>query len=114
MTITSNAKKIENFYFAEKLINERNHKVLDVRSPVLYRDGTIFEAPNAPLRNFITEFIRVRKDTNKIILVGSKDEQSDLDSCIRYANSFQLPIDKKELKLSYVLFEDMIASKSKK
>lgn len=113
MTITSNARKIENYYFAEKLLNERKHRVLDVRTPLMYRDGTIFEAPSAPVRNFTTEFAKVRKDTNKVILIGSREDTSDLEACIRYANSFPITMDDKYLNLSYVYYEEMLESKEK-
>lgn len=113
MTITSNARKIADYNFVYKLIDERKHKILDVRSPVLYRDGTLFEAPNAPVRNFTTEFAKVRKDTNKIILIGSREDTSDLEACIRYANSFPITMDNKFLNLSYVYYEDMLEAKSK-
>ena len=105
MTTFYNAKKIDNIHFAQKLIDERKHRALDVRSPVEYRDGTLFEAPNAPLRAFVNEFLKVRKETSKVILIGSKEAQDDLASCIRYAHSFQVN-DNKELRLSYMYYED--------
>lgn len=113
MTITSNAKKIENYFFVEKLLNERKYKILDVRNPLMYRDGTIFDASSAPVRNFTTEFAKVRKYTNKIILIGSREDPSDLEACIRYANSFPITMDNKYLNLSYVYYEDMLESKEK-
>lgn len=105
-TTIHGCRKIENVNFLQKLVNERNYALLDVRSPVLYRDGTILNAPSAPLRNFTVEFIRTRKNTNKIVLIGSKADTSDLEASIKYAISIPNP-DTKETNLSYVLYEEM-------
>jgi len=101
------ARKIDNLSFLEKLVINQNHAIIDVRSPVDYRDGTLLDAPNAALRNFITVYSSKRKDTNKFILIGSKKDTVDLEACIRYANNFPQP-DKKQLKISYVLYEDIL------
>lgn len=101
------ARKIESMKLLEALITERNHGIIDVRTPIEYRDGTFFDAPNSALRNFITVYGKMRKDTNKIVLIGSKQSMKDLEACIRYANNFP-QVDKKLLNLSYVLYEDLV------
>lgn len=101
------ARKLKNLSFVEKLINERKYALIDVRNPVDYRDGSILNAPNAPLRNFITVFAKKRRDTNKIILIGSNKDKKDLEACIRYAINFNPP-DNKELNISYLLYDELV------
>lgn len=106
-------RKIEDLNFFEKLVNEQNYSVLDVRTPVEYRDGTLMDAPNAPLRNFVTEFIKTRRGNNKIILIGSKDDISNLEASIKYTNTVPAP-DEKVSKISYVFYEDMLNKQEKR
>lgn len=103
------ARKIENLNYLETLVKDKNHALIDVRSPVDYRDGTLFDAPNSAVRNFITVFSNLRKNTSKFILIGSEEDTSDLEACIRYANNFPQP-DNKQLQISYVLYEEIINS----
>lgn len=100
------ARFIDNEAFIKKLVNERNFHVLDVRSPVDYAEGTILEAPNAPLRNFITEFGKRSKDSRKFVLIGSSKDIDGLRSCIRYAINFP-SASTKPLNLSYTLYEEI-------
>lgn len=106
-------RKIEDFNFFKKLVEERGYSVMDVRTPVAYRDGTLFNAPNAPLRNFVAEFIKTRRENNKIILVGSKNDTTDLEVSIKYANNVPDP-DNKSTNMSYVFYEDMSDTQEKK
>jgi len=99
-------RKIQDKSSFEKLINEKSYAVLDVRSPVEYRNGTLMEAPNATLRNFTTEFLKTRRLTNKIILIGSREELRELESSIKYAYNTPNP-DAKKTNLSYVFYEDI-------
>lgn len=105
-TTIHGCRKIEDINFLQKLVNEKNYALIDVRSPVQYRDGTILDAPSAPLRNFTMEFLKTRKVTNKIVLIGSKRDTSDLEASIKYANNTPNP-DAKMTNLSYVFYEEM-------
>lgn len=104
-------RKIEDKAFFERLINERGYKVIDVRPPLAYRDGTLMGAPNVALRNFLPEFMRVRKETNKIILIGSKDDPSDLEASLKYAITAPA-VDEKMSNISYVYYEEMMGEEN--
>lgn len=106
-TTIHGCRKIEDLNFLQKLVKERNYAVMDVRTPIQYRDGTLLDAPSAPLRNFTMEFIKTRKNTNKIVLIGSKEDPSDLESSIKYAINIPNP-DAKTTNISYVFYEEMV------
>lgn len=106
-TTIHGCRKIQDKSFLEKLVNERKYTILDVRSPVDYRDGTLLGATNAPLRNFTMEFMKARRETNKIIILGSKEDPSNIEVSIRYANTVPNP-DSKSTNMSYVFYEEMI------
>jgi len=59
------AKKINDINFLKSLVEKRGYSVIDTRSPIEYRNGTLFNAPNAPLRNFLNVFIPMLKESNK-------------------------------------------------
>lgn len=79
------AKKVHDEKLLNKLVQKDGYSVIDTRSPVEYRNGTIFNAPNAPLRNFMTTFIPMARNNSKIVLVGSPDDEAAFKACIRYA-----------------------------
>lgn len=97
-----NAKRIKDFSFLENLVENRNYAVIDVRNPEDYRYGTLFDAPNAPLRAFLPVFVDKLKDTKKIVLIGSTEDTDTLEACIRYA----VQNGGLDLNLSYFYYED--------
>lgn len=99
-------KKIQNKNTFTKKVKEQNNAVMDVRTPIQYRDGTFFNAPNVSLRNFFPEYLRLRKKHNKIILIGSRDDMDSLRASVKYAFSLSPP-DKKKTALSYVIYEEI-------
>lgn len=59
--------------------------LIDLRSPVDFRDGTISGAKNLPLMNFINSFLKF--DKNKpIVLIVNRVDDSDLKTVDTYAN----------------------------
>ena len=94
------ARRINDKKFLEKLVNDLGYSVIDTRSPVEYRNGTLFNAPNAPLRNFLGEFARVLKDSNKVVLIGSEKDEKAFQACIRYAEQNA----KENTKISYYYY----------
>jgi rhodanese-related sulfurtransferase len=79
------ARRINDTKLLEKLVNEKGFAVIDTRSPVEYRDGTIFDAPNAPLRNFMATFVPTVRSNKKVVLIGSAKDNDAFQACIRYA-----------------------------
>lgn len=65
---------------AQKLIDKKSAKVVDVRDPVSYRDGTILEAVNVPLRN-ISSLVKWDK---RVPLIIYGDEEN-LNAAAKYA-----------------------------
>lgn len=101
----SGVRKVGSKKLLEKLVNDKGFILLDVRDPIAYRDGTLYDAPNAPLRNFYTVFGKSRKDNRKVILLGSSSDLKSLELCINYALTF--PYKEDDLNLRYVLYEDV-------
>jgi hypothetical protein len=79
------ARRVNNTALLNKLVNDKGFSVIDTRSPVEYRDGTLFDAPNAPLRNFVTTFVPMVRSNKKIVLIGSAEDNDAFKACIRYA-----------------------------
>lgn len=79
------ARRVNNKALLNKLVNDKGFAVIDTRSPVEYRNGTLFDAPNAPLRNFMATFIPTVRSNKKIILIGSGEDKEAFQACIRYA-----------------------------
>lgn len=94
------ARRINDQQFLKKLVEDQGYAVIDTRSPVEYRNGTLFDAPNAPLRNFLGEFMRVIKDNKKIVLIGSDKDDAAFQACIRYAEQNA----KDNTKISYYYY----------
>jgi len=97
-----NWRRVKDLKHLEKLVNERNHVLIDVRSPDQYRYGTVMDAPNAPMRVLLPALKKCLDRTRKIILIGSEHDMESLNACLQY--SVQVgPID---MKMSYFLYED--------
>lgn len=94
--------RIRDYAFLDNLVNNRNYQVIDIRSPEEYRFGTLYDAPNAPLRLFLQTFNTAIKNGKKIVLIASVDDEDTLNSCIRYATQ----LGGLDLKLSYFFYED--------
>lgn len=58
---------------AKKIMEKKPTKVIDVRDPVSYRNGTVLDAVNVPLRN-ISSLLKFDKKTH-IIIYGDKENQ---------------------------------------
>ena len=64
---------------------EKNAKLIDMRSPVLFRNGSIEGAVNLPLKNFLNMISGLNKNT-KLIIFGESTDDSDVQTGIRYAH----------------------------
>ncbi len=64
---------------------KKKSTLIDMRSPVLYRDGTYMDAPNLPLMNFCNNLFSLDKSKNIILIVDSSDD-ADIKTAINYAN----------------------------
>jgi rhodanese-related sulfurtransferase len=59
--------------------------VIDMRSPVAYRDGSIPGAVNLPLKPFLNKLIGIDKK-KKIIIFGTNLDLNDLKTAYQYAS----------------------------
>ena len=57
--------------------------LVDMRSPVAYRNGSIDGAVNHPLKNFLNELTGMNRKT-KIIVFGDTEEDPDVVTGINY------------------------------
>lgn len=94
------ARSINDKKLLDSLVTNKGYSVIDTRSPVEYRDGTLHEAPNAPLRNFMGVFVPTCKNAKGVVLIGSRADEAAFKACIRYAE--QSVGDK--VKLSYYYY----------
>lgn len=83
------AKFVDKDYML-KLVNG-GAMLVDMRSPVEYRNGTIEGAVNLPLKNFLNTITGMPKNS-KIIVFSTSTSDSDLVAGINYA--MQLGFDK--------------------
>lgn len=70
-----------------ELVNQLMKKeciLVDMRSPIEFRDGTIAGAVNLPLKNFLNTIAGLNKKT-KIIVFGNSEEDADVTTGINYA-----------------------------
>lgn len=67
----------------EQLV-ERGAILVDMRSPVAYRNGSITGSVNLPLKNFLNQLSGMNRKTN-IIVFGDTEEDSDVVMGINYA-----------------------------
>ena len=70
---------------AKKLV-EKGGLLIDVRSPVLYRDGTLPNAINVSLRNVSTLFKHPKQTS--FILFGETDDDEDVKAAGNYLVQF--------------------------
>lgn len=67
-----------------KEILDKGGVLVDVRSPVAFRDGTLPNALNLPLRSI--GLLRKYSTNTKIIFFGESDTDENLDLAIKYAS----------------------------
>jgi rhodanese-related sulfurtransferase len=63
---------------------ENGALLVDMRSPVEFRNGSVDGAINLPLRNFLNKITGLDKKT-KIIVFGAASDDSDVTTGINYA-----------------------------
>lgn len=63
----------------------KNAKLVDIRSPVAFRDGTVAGAVNMPLKNFLNYLLGL-KPTEKVVIFSDTYNNDDLRSIEAYAN----------------------------
>lgn len=68
----------------QALINSKNAMLVDMRSPVQFRDSSIPGAVNLPLRNLTNTLMTVKDKTRPVILFG---EATDVKMGITYAEN---------------------------
>ena len=67
-----------------RMKGKKSTMVIDMRSPVDYRNGHVDESINLPLRNFLNTITPLNKDT-KLILFADAMDNEDLVAGIKYA-----------------------------
>lgn len=67
-----------------KTLMEKGGVLVDLRSPVDYRNGTITGAKNLPLMNFVNAFLKFDKSKPIILIVNFVDDK-DLKTVDTYA-----------------------------
>lgn len=62
--------------------------LVDLRSPVAFRDGTIKGAVNLPFKNFLNRLLSI-KPTDKVIIFSDKYNDSDVKDVLSYADQLR-------------------------
>ena len=66
-------------FVTREKINSMKHAILvDMRSPVQYRDDPITGSVNLPLRNLVNHLTLIRDKSKPVILFGSTTSDEDL------------------------------------
>lgn len=63
---------------------ERGAILVDMRSPVAYRNGTVEGAVNLPLKNFLNQLTGMNRKT-KVVVFSDAEEDADVVTGINYA-----------------------------
>lgn len=63
---------------------EKGAMLVDMRSPVDFRDGTIPKAINLPLKNFLNKITGIQRN-QKIIIFGKSISDQEIKSACNYA-----------------------------
>jgi rhodanese-related sulfurtransferase len=85
------AKVIRDRETFDRILSRGESLLVDVRSPVEFRNGNVDGSVNLPLRNFINKITSLDRKT-KLVMYGSTLEDGDLTSGVNYAA--QLGFDK--------------------
>lgn len=67
-----------------KMLSKDDVMLVDMRTPVEFRDGTIDGAVNLPLRNFLNKVMSVPRTAN-LILFGNNVKNEDMNMAAKYA-----------------------------
>jgi rhodanese-related sulfurtransferase len=62
--------------------------LVDLRSPVAFRDGTIKGAVNLPFKNFLNKLLAI-KATEKVIIFSDKYTDTDIRDVLTYADQLR-------------------------
>ena len=78
--------------FADKkkvqtLMEKKKAILVDMRSPILFRDDNIEGAVNLPLRNLINTLTLERDKSRPVILFGLNPDDTDLKSGVNYSEN---------------------------
>lgn len=64
---------------------QKGAKLVDIRSPVAFRDGTISGAVNLPYKNFLNYLLSV-KISDRVIIFSDKYSDEDVKGILKYAD----------------------------
>lgn len=78
--------------FADKdrvktLLEKKNAILVDMRSPVMFRDENVAGSVNWPLRNLVNNLTLERNKTKPVILFGLNPDDVDLKSGVTYSEN---------------------------
>lgn len=68
----------------QTLISSKNAMLVDMRSPVQFRDSPISGAVNLPLRNLVNTLMTIKDKTRPVILFG---EETDVKMGVTYTEN---------------------------
>lgn len=83
-----------NILTAEKrlksLLNNDKCEIVDIRSPVEFRNSNIARSVNLPLTNFANYLMKIKNDNKTLLVYGSASNIKDLEAASRYANELRI------------------------
>lgn len=78
---------------AKFLLENKNAMLIDVRTPVIFNQGTIDGAKNLPLRNLVNELLVLsRKKLVPLIVFGTDETDKDVLMAVKYAENYGFDI----------------------
>jgi len=76
---------------AHKLVDEKDAMLVDTRSPIEFRNGTLPGAVNLPMRNLMNTLMEHRESKTPIIIFGD-NEDSTLSMAVTYAENLRVKL----------------------
>ena len=80
--------RFANKELVKTLVEKKKALLVDMRSPVHFRDTPIAGAVNLPLRNLVNELVKIRDKTKPVILFGVGNNDPEVKAGITYSENF--------------------------
>jgi len=71
----------------KELVEKKKALLVDMRSPVQFRDTPVQGSVNLPLRNLANELVKIKDKKQPIILFGSGNNDPDVKAGITYSEN---------------------------
>lgn len=75
----------------QALLSNDKYTLVDIRTPVEFRNGSLPNATNLPLTNFANSLLKFKKENRKLLVFGSSSNLKDIEAASRYVDAVGVP-----------------------